>query len=1161
MAFANETRTTTVVTDASQSVSELGKLELKYAELNQRLKDLKGRSRAVREEKRALREELRNMAAKIDDERQKVGVLGLSYNQLNRGLSNTRREMNALIPTMKNYESEMLRLTKQEKQYQDELKKRQDLMKGPKDQKGFFGSMGDAFSSKMGGGLGAAALAGGVAGAVVGIGSEALSAAKQGMMESIERARQKSKALSGMAAITGLDLEKDAKDLRYFGDSAEYLGKKFNMAVPDVIDGFAKVGSIKPELLGAKEALVSLTEEAITLSKADGMLSVEEATISLVGSLNQFNVGADQSTRFMNVLAASAKAGSAEINQVAESFKVSGAVLSASNISFEQSNALVQALAKKQILGSEAGTALRNVFSKLMVQNKELNPSIVGLNTALENLSKLSPQKMVKLFGQENLVAAMTLVQFRKEVRGMTAEMTGTTEATDQARKRMTNLDEDIKSLGKAWDGLFSLNGDQESSFQKIIKSLTEIFNWIGEIRKEWHFTWEDLTPITSLKKLLDIKGEVEEKRKIQDQYNREMDARKKGNADYLAGTTEENLNKYEGKTTFDKEAAYAREFIQQARVEYKKLDAQIAYIKKAGLDGKNYDIGKMREELARLAGRVVAGKNAQVDIEKRRKANEEFTRKLNQDPDKDKDKDAEKRKRHLELLAKQELDNQNRIAEIRTRALADEEERDVQLRQLKYAKELQEVSKQEGDKTELYKALEEELQQDIAEIRKKYAEKWEKERIETASRLADAIRAIEMQDAQTRVQRAESKENNNPEIFDARRNLSFVQEAQDLERLDEAHRKEQEKYKDNASALFNIEIAYQKQVFAIRKRGANERLALQEEENKAEKAAAAENTRQQLAFETTQAEWSGNPRRLLDAKLAMLQFQMRQELDIHGLTEEKKAEITRRYMAEQAHEMKLFRDAQMVNWLEIFQAGFQGIAQLTSVQHRNEETKSNDAHERETRQLDARLKKGLISQEQYSAQKEKIDAQYEEKQRQIRRKQAIAEKKAALFEAAIAIPLNVLKAGPNPFAIALALVTGAAQLAAISAQEIPEFARGGRAKGPWGQGIIARIGEKGEEQITPAWQMADPAARPYLDWLEQRRVSGIAGGNGAPPPGIGGSGSGTDPEVARMLAAVNATLGKLNEQIPKMRAKLVTDELDDYLNDTALIKKDAMGK
>jgi hypothetical protein len=97
------------------------------------------------------------------------------------------------------------------------------------------------------------------------------------------------------------------------------------------------------------------------------------------------------------------------------------------------------------------------------------------------------------------------------------------------------------------------------------------------------------------------------------------------------------------------------------------------------------------------------------------------------------------------------------------------------------------------------------------------------------------------------------------------------------------------------------------------------------------------------------------------------------------------------------------------------------------------------------------------------STAKEEIERQYEERRKQIARREAEAQKRLAIFNIAINTAQAVVASLPNiPLSVAIGLI-GAAQIAMVSAQEIPAFWRGTE-NAPEGWALTQ---EKGAEVIT----------------------------------------------------------------------------------------------
>ncbi|HIG3250241.1 TPA: phage tail tape measure protein, partial [Klebsiella pneumoniae] len=252
------------------------------------------------------------------------------------------------------------------------------------------------------------------------------------------------------------------------------------------------MASAKPELLKTSDGLQKATNSALILAQAAGT-TLPDATRTLALSLNQYGASAQEADRYINVLAAGAKYGSSEIVDTAAAIKNGGVAAAQAGVGFEQLNAAIQVLAEREIKGGEAGTALRNVILNLEKgTDKSLKPSVVGLSQALTTLSgkNLSTAQAVKLFGVENLNAASILVQNRSKLDELTASLTGTKTAHEQASIRVNNLNGDLLGLSSAFEGMVikigqSSNGPLRSGIQvatEALNSLADNFNTVSSV-------------------------------------------------------------------------------------------------------------------------------------------------------------------------------------------------------------------------------------------------------------------------------------------------------------------------------------------------------------------------------------------------------------------------------------------------------------------------------------------------------------------------------------------------------------------------------------------------------------------------------------------------------------------------------------------------------
>lgn len=278
------------------------------------------------------------------------------------------------------------------------------------------------------------------------------------------------KSISNLSAITGATGEQ----LEFLSEQAKLMGSTTSKSAAEAAEAMKLIASAKPELLENSEALAAVTKEAIVLAEASG-LTLPNAAANLSKALNSFDLAASQSSRVINSLAAGSKFASAEIPDLTASLGEFGGVAASLNISLEESVAAVEAVSGK-IAGSRAGIQMRNVFLRLAKSaDQNLNPAVVGLSQALENLAPIQDDvnKLSKLFGVENVLTAQTLIKQRDRFDELTKAVTGTNIAYEQAITNTNNLAGDIDQLKGAWEG-FLLSDEGTKGMRGIVKFLED---------------------------------------------------------------------------------------------------------------------------------------------------------------------------------------------------------------------------------------------------------------------------------------------------------------------------------------------------------------------------------------------------------------------------------------------------------------------------------------------------------------------------------------------------------------------------------------------------------------------------------------------------------------------------------------------------------------
>lgn len=119
---------------------------------------------------------------------------------------------------------------------------------------------------------------------------------------------------------------------------------------------------------------------------------------------------------------------------------------------------------------------------------------------------------------------------------------------------------------------------------------------------------------------------------------------------------------------------------------------------------------------------------------------------------------------------------------------------------------------------------------------------------------------------------------------------------------------------------------------------------------------------------------------------------------------------------------------------------------------------------------IDENVQAGLMSEEEADARRSIIEEtqrerekKFEQERKEVQRKQALWEKANSIVQATIATSLGVAKAAPNLVLMGLIGALGAAQIAMIASQKIPEYAKGT----DFHKGGLAWVGDGGKSEMV----------------------------------------------------------------------------------------------
>lgn len=270
-----------------------------------------------------------------------------------------------------------------------------------------------------------------------------------------------SSSMGDLHAMTGVAGQK----LKEIEGYARNAAKTFGGSAAQGVESYKLIlGQLSPEIAKVPTALKSMGETVGYTSKLMGG-DTTAATEVLTTAMNQYGISLEDPTKasqvmaaMMNVMAAAAGEGSAELPQIKQALEQSGMAAKSANVSFEETNAAIQVLDKAGKKGSEGGVALRNVlatlgqgrflpkavraeFQGLGIDINKLNDPGLSLTQRLNMLKPLLKDSalMSAVFGKENSNAALALISQTGEVDRLTKAVKGTNTAYEQAAIIMEN--------------------------------------------------------------------------------------------------------------------------------------------------------------------------------------------------------------------------------------------------------------------------------------------------------------------------------------------------------------------------------------------------------------------------------------------------------------------------------------------------------------------------------------------------------------------------------------------------------------------------------------------------------------------------------------------------------------------------------------------------
>lgn len=325
----------------------------------------------------------------------------------------------------------------------------------------------------------------GVTAPLVGIGIKSVKTASE-----FEAAMSKVKAISG---ATGGDFKK-------LEDIAKKMGATTKFTAIDSAEALKYMG-----MAGWKtDQMIAGLPPIMNLAAASGE-NLGTVSDIVTDSLTAFGMKATDAARFSDVLAAAATNSNTNVGLMGETFKYAAPVAGALGYSIEDTAVAVGLMANAGIKGSQAGTALRSAFTRLVKPTKEVEKGLAMIGLKADDFRGKSLHETIDIlrdsfkgldgsqqaeiasmiFGQRAMSGMLGIINASEEdYNKLTTAIQNSSGSADEMAKIMNdNLHGDLVLLKSAVEGAAIAIGERLRPFiRDVVQKIKEWVDWFNQL-------------------------------------------------------------------------------------------------------------------------------------------------------------------------------------------------------------------------------------------------------------------------------------------------------------------------------------------------------------------------------------------------------------------------------------------------------------------------------------------------------------------------------------------------------------------------------------------------------------------------------------------------------------------------------------------------------
>jgi hypothetical protein len=280
-----------------------------------------------------------------------------------------------------------------------------------------------------------------------------------GTLAEFEKQMSKVSAISG---ATGSELDLLTKNALKLGETTEYTARQ----IASLQVEFARLGFSTKEILDSTKATLDLA----TATGEDLTRSAEIAG----STLRAFQLDATEMGRVTDVMTGTLNLSALALDSYANAIKYVAPVAEATNVSLEETSAMLGVLADSGIKGTMAGTSLRRIMTLLDKSGRPLAKRLQEL--ADKGIDLAGANDEVGLYAQTALLVLAKQNDKVKELAGSLNTMGG--EAKRTADIMRDNLAGDADKLTSAFEGLILKGSVLNELLRQIVQTGTGIITF-----------------------------------------------------------------------------------------------------------------------------------------------------------------------------------------------------------------------------------------------------------------------------------------------------------------------------------------------------------------------------------------------------------------------------------------------------------------------------------------------------------------------------------------------------------------------------------------------------------------------------------------------------------------------------------------------------------